>query len=77
VVDIRTRDGSDFSAYRPLASIRQRLAVYLATLGWQAEGVRFVVGGAKSDIEANTSRQYRLFRVRDEVAKAKARTCHA
>jgi hypothetical protein len=59
--------GSDFSDYRPLASIRYKLALYLAALGWQASEVRFVVGGAMTPMGVNTSRQYRLFRVWDEA----------
>lgn len=74
IADIRidTRHGAYLGDSRQLPYVQQYLAVYLVALGFTAENTVLVEGDARTSLNADTTREARLFRVCMERIQASA-----
>lgn len=70
VADIR-QHGSGIARAELASAVRQHMAAYLVPFGVTPDKATLKVYGARTDMDADTARQYRLFRVRlDDILDA-------
>jgi len=74
IADVRMRGKTaDLSRARQLAYCQRYLAAYCVALGFRAHSVKFKKAAAVTKLDADTSRQERLFTVRLKVENARAK----